>query len=157
MSTPILSLDCDGVLADGTYIPEWDRHPEVYRKLKLVDENVPAYLHMLCRKANVYVVSSRCFDNAVDVTRMWLQENGVYLSMLAGVICNIPSDLKPEFVQLLGARLHVDDNPTIVRGMGAMGLLLALPNSQWPTNGCGFNLPQVHNWHELYTVVDSIL
>jgi 5'(3')-deoxyribonucleotidase len=95
MNKPKISFDCDGVLAGGHYIPAWDRQPQVYARLPLLDYAVPNVLNKLMNSYNVYIVTGRKFDGALETTQEWLAENNVDVHHLAGVVTGVPRLLKP--------------------------------------------------------------
>lgn len=132
MSTPIITFDVDGVLAGGGFIPEMDRRPEVYEDLPLLDLRAPDILNELTRKYSVYIVSSRRFENALDVTRRWLNKHGFHLSWLSGVLCVDGAKEKVKAIHLLGSRLHVDDSPEVLDSLDCWGVLfLGLDKQYW--------------------------
>lgn len=124
MIKEVLSLDIDGVIAGGSYIPDWDRYPEHYLKLPLVDPYIPAYIQALAKYYNIYLVSTRRYKDALSTTRAWLMMNNIDLGLLSGVIVGIPRLMKCMIVEALTAVAHIDDDLTIVKSiLGGKGIL----------------------------------
>jgi hypothetical protein len=125
---PIISFDLDGVLVGGNYIPEWDRKPEIYRSLPAANPNAYEVLWELANKFQIYYVSSRCFDSALQVSYEWLFDNGFPLGP-GGVI--VGQRNKPEMLRLLGVSVHFDDDPRVVLAYPSVGVLCAFPGCSW--------------------------
>lgn len=160
-STPLITVDVDGVLAGGGYIPAWDRKPEIYESLSLLDPACPSIINELTRTYNVYVVSSRKFPNALDVTRRWLNEHGFYLSWLAGVVCAAGAPAKSAVIDLLRPRVHIDDSPELLRGLQCSKLLF-LGNTKkywWPDARAGATTDMdavCYDWGEVPEVLETL-
>jgi hypothetical protein len=148
-----ISVDCDGVLADGTYIPAWDRYPEVYDRLTPIVGAIDG-LNALTADYNVYVVSGRSFPGALDVTREWLARHGAYLKQLAGVVVRQPRRLKAELSAMLGCELHIDDDPLVVQMAGCRGVWYESREWAGYTDLLG-NVPIVRSWQDIPTFLSS--
>lgn len=136
MNKPILTLDVDGVMADGRAARLW---PNVtagdYLALPPADGYLRDALHMLELKYTLYAVTARSFPGAVGLTSNWLGAQGVR-GCFTGVIAN-HQNLTPGAVfkipvlDALGADVHVDDDPRIcaaVAGAGRSCLLYVNPD-----------------------------
>jgi 5'(3')-deoxyribonucleotidase len=131
MSTPIITFDCDGVIAGGGYIPREDRRPEVYAALPLLDKSAPDIINDLCQHYGIYIVSARDFEDALNVTKRWLNRNGVDLDWLAGVTCT-SIDSKIKILQALNPLYHFDDAPMILNVLSRSSrVLFSLHGSRW--------------------------
>ncbi len=149
---PVLTFDCDGVLAGGHYIPAWDRYPETYAALPLQDAAAPRVLDKLAESYNIYFVSGRRFPGALDTTRRWMANNGIDLSHIAGVIVGQPRLLKAQMAEALGAALHFDDDPKVVEMMGVRGV--RYKSAEWPGHEhYAKNWPVVASWSEVETFI----
>jgi hypothetical protein len=127
VSKPIISFDLDGVLVGGRYIPEWDRTPEVYNSLPPADPTAADILWELESKFHTYYVSSRRFENALEVSMEWLLDHGFPCGY--GVI--VGQHNKPEMLRLLGVSVHFDDDPRVVMAYPSVGVLCAFPGCGW--------------------------
>lgn len=134
---PILTLDIDGVVAGGRYLPEWDRTPSIYAALPIFDTYTRQAIQEIAPHVHLYYVSSRPMT-LMDTTLAWLErEIG---EMGRGVLLGISPFYKPEVLTHIHTDLHVDDNPSIVWPLGKRGVWMI--NDEWP------NAPTAHK--ELY-------
>lgn len=121
----VVSFDIDGVVAGGKYIPEWDRDTQHYSKLPLLDDKIPRILKRLSKNWNIYLVSTRRYEDALTSTRGWLERFGIEV---AGVIVNVPRLLKGPVVEILKAEMHFDDDLSVVKMIhGGRGVLFYGP------------------------------
>lgn len=148
-----ITLDIDGVVAGGNYIPEWDRRVEVYSTLPLLDPMIPEYLDELCRRFHVYFVSGRCFPGALEITRMWLSKF-LPLYMPAGVVTGVHYFDKPRMTKLLKSVVHVDDDPRVINGLAwSKGVWFETP--VWATPIRPFH-QRVGGWAELMPLLRGL-
>lgn len=160
---PIISFDIDGVVAGGNYIPEWDRRPEIYKELPILDERARDVIYNLSWKYNIYFVSSRKFPNALRTSVDWLYGRGFNpSSRCCGVICYGKTPLeKPLILSALGSRLHFDDHPGIVAGYSGRAALFINDrevDSQWPGTDYWVDsgkVPVVRGWGEVEGFVEE--
>ena len=153
MTRHTLTFDVDGVLADGHYIPSWDRFPEVYLRLGVRDSDMAATLNQLSATHNVYLVSGRRFDDAVRVTRQWLEWVGVDVGALCGVVCGVPRLLKARVAELLGTQLHFDDDPVVCQQLGPRGAWFEGHEWDGYQHCIDADNPRVSRWSEVPQVV----
>lgn len=143
---PIISFDIDGVLADGKMI-DWHQqkdHPEIYSQLKNL---MPSKIwNELTLNYHIYLVSSRSFPSALEVTLSWLQQNQLTPAFARGVILN-QAFHKAAMVRMLGSQLHIDDDPAVVKELGVYGVLFR--NPYWAAS-CEYydRFGGVTNWKE---------
>jgi hypothetical protein len=129
----IVSLDIDGVLAGGEYIPEWDRtNGAAYAALPLIDPQIPEYIHAIAKRHSVYLISSRQFPGALDTTRLWLNKQRFCMTDFCGVIVGLNHTTKIEMVKLLRATLHFDDDYRVIEPLGTTGLLCKFTKTTYP-------------------------
>ena len=124
-----ISFDIDGVIAGGHYLQWWDRMPETYAALPVIEGAIDG-LTRLTDRYNVYLVSGRRFADALTITRIWLREKGLDLRDLCGVIVGIPRMLKPIVIESLGSQLHFDDDPKVTQMLGVRGVWFE--GKEWP-------------------------
>lgn len=150
MSKEVICFDIDGVIAGGKYIPDWDRYPEHYLKLPLIDPSIPSIMTKLADIYNIYLVSTRRYKDALSTTREWLEKNKLDLKLFSGVIVGIPRLMKSPIIEALGAKLHVDDDLTIVKSiLGGRGVLFW--SGEWNYRPSDYtNVPVMYSWEELY-------
>lgn len=156
----IITIDIDGVLAGGEYIPEWERYPERYLSLPLLEKDLTTTIHKLARKHSLYLLSSRGFPNALDYTRMWLEENSFSMSDFCGVIVGLGKTKKVYLVDTLKADCHIDDDYRVVSELPNKGLFVyhesARSHYPWSAqavaNGKGYH----RNWKEIIQSVDLV-
>lgn len=151
MSTPIISFDIDGVIAGGGYIPEMDRKPEVYEELLLLDPSIPEIINNLCRRYSVYIISARRFENALEVTRLWLHKKGFNLSWLCGVMCLPSWDSKIQTILSINPSIHIDDSPMMLKPLPVLCQVLFMgPYNDWPgIEEYSQQVCTVYNWQEV--------
>ena len=162
----ILTIDIDGVLAGGEYIPEWERYPERYLTLPLIEEGLPSLIHKLARKHSLYLLSSRAFPNALDYTRLWLEKVGFASADFCGVVVGAGKTEKVVLTQLLQATIHIDDDYRVVdkleRGdVGApFGLFVyheaARSHYPWSKKAAEEGASYFINWKDLLQRVELI-
>jgi hypothetical protein len=152
MSRKKLGFDIDGVIAEGGYIPPEKRNHRTYIDLKLLEPDIPRYINQLMFTHEVYLISSRNFPDATMYTRYWLENKGVEMDQISGVICDIPPGDKPLLCRLLKIDLHFDD---CVLACGYPNAYL-VDNPLWKENQERKYLYQpqvVHNWREIMQTI----
>lgn len=155
MSKPVLTFDLDGVVVGGNYTPAWEGRPETYRTLPVMDPHAPMILDELARVYNLYYVTSRKFDGALEVSRDWLARKGFPIG--CGVVCYGSSSLeKPIMLAMLKSRLHIDDHPGVVGAYNDKSVLFVGrdPAGWWPgTEQAMKTFPTIRGWDEVEGVV----
>lgn len=125
---PVLSLDIDGVLAAGGYVPPSERTYETYFDKGLVDPDLPRYLERLARRYQIHLTSHRGAGGegpwVWDCTQRWLGRHG--LDQLITEL-HLEQTEKSETVHRIGATYHVDDDPRVVYGCGPRGIVFETP------------------------------
>lgn len=120
----VFTFDIDGVLTDGEPISLLDCIESYYENQQLVCPDAPLIINYLARTSDIYFISSRSYRNATHHSRLWLENNRVNLSLIAGVICNIIPTKKADLCKMLFATYHFDDNPSIIKTMPNLGVLM---------------------------------
>ena len=120
-----VSFDVDGVIAGGDWIPEWDRKPEIYSELPVLDPMISGYLESLMYNFNLYFVSARSYVGATYNTRRWLINNcDLPKRAISGVICaeeytsrKERKAFKIDVIRALNPIIHMDDEPEILEAL----------------------------------------
>lgn len=150
----ILTCDVDGVIAGGEFIPEWERYPERYLSLPLLEEDIPHQIHKLAAKHSLYLLSSRKFPNALDYTRLWLNQSGFSLTDFCGVLVGLGAKEKVMVAQALHSNLHFDDDFRVASITPlCMGVLIrhdqAASHYPWSERAVATGWPYLRNWNDI--------
>jgi hypothetical protein len=151
MTRQPISFDCDGVIAEGAWVPACDRSNSEYFKKQPIPgaiENL-VYLSMFY---DIFIVSARCHKDANLGLRAWLTfACCMDMSILAGVITP-PPDLalqgpdahydKQKVLKYLGVKVHFDDDPRQI----PMGTGILFPSTIPVEEGLHPILP---TWNEI--------
>jgi len=151
---PRISFDIDGVIAGGNYLPEWDRKPEIYLSLPVMDEYTKPVLNELDNKCDIYYLTSRTFDGDYDITLEWMINNNIPLGK--GLVCRVPGDDKHKVSAALGCDLHIDDRPATVRLCGFWGILFVGRDAAgwWPGTEEAMKVCKTaRNWKQLNRII----
>lgn len=142
--TKVISFDIDGVIAGGRYTPEWDRTPNHYLGLPLVDSRIPEILKRLAKDDwNIYLVSARRYEDALSSTRLWLERHRI---SVAGVLVGVPRLLKGSVIEILHAEKHFDDDLSVVKMIhGGRGVLFYSPEWDYRQEDLE-GVPVVNDW-----------
>lgn len=151
-----ISFDCDGVLAEGGWVPVEDRTNKTYIKKKPLNDEVMPSLQYLSMFYDIYVISTRGHADANLGLRAWLHFIlGLELDTIAGVITHPWEQLrvkedpngrmdKASVVDALGVVVHFDDCPVHVAACGTRGVLFP---SEMPDSIIAVNLlPTAPDW-----------
>jgi hypothetical protein len=147
-----ISFDVDGVVCEGGYLTPSERSAERYMKCQLREPQVVECINRLLFDYDVYFISSRDHNNALESTREWLENQGVFMEMVAGTIVGIPPYNKPHLCRMLGISAHFDDCPA---SCGATFTWL-VDNPTWQANQEAKHLYQpqvVSGWDEIMEVI----
>lgn len=153
----VVTFDIDGVIAGGRYIPEWERFPEVYMELPLLDPSAPEVIHEVAKKYSVYLISSRSYPQALSSTRLWLNKVGFYMPDFSGVLVGLTPHQKAAMASLLGSVMHLDDDWRVVWDMGEAGVLFD-GDSEWvypPDKETIKLMRKIHGWDAVMKTVDD--
>ena len=158
----ILTIDIDGVLAGGEYIPEWERIPERYLSLPLLEPDLPNTIHKLARKHSLYLLSSRKFDHALDYTRLWLEQSGFAMTDFCGVMVGLNPQRKRIIFDLLHADYHIDDDYRMKELIPNRFIFVYHENAKshypWSDKAAGYyDIEYALNWKEINTLIDLSL
>lgn len=156
----ILTFDIDGVVCGGEFIPEWERYPETYLNLPVLDPILPAYFHDLAKKYSLYLISSRKFPNALDITKLWLNKNDFCPTDFSGVIVGLQYEEKVKMVRLLQSILHVDDDFRVTGPLGLKGCLLLHDSIKvhypWSSKAVEAGHVVYHDWKDVLAKIYSL-
>jgi hypothetical protein len=110
---PLVTFDLDGVIVGGEYIPiEHRDQAELYAMLPPL---TPRAIRVLTRlieedKCSVGIITARGFDEAADVSAMWLLDQGVPVDKLAFIRTHTDgTGGKPRVLDEIEPYVHFDD------------------------------------------------
>jgi hypothetical protein len=124
MARKIISIDCDGILTYGGFVPVELRTNKYYCSLK-PQEDAVASLQWLSIYYDIYILSQRCHEDSNLGLRAWLHfVLGLEMDTIAGVITGPSGEAtlttamdKTSIVRALGCVAHFDDNPRHLEDM----------------------------------------
>lgn len=163
MSRKKISFDCDGVIAEGGWVPQENRTNKFYCAKQPLNIEVLPSLHWLSTMYDIYVISTRSHKDANLGLRAWLHwVLGLELDTIAGVISfpqedepqneNIPMD-KASIIRDLGIVCHFDDDPGHVSSISGVGVLVP---SEMPHSIAARNiLPTAPDWETIRTFLTT--
>lgn len=148
----VFTVDIDDVIAQTGFIPIMERTESSYYGADLIDPYCREVLWRLDEVVDIYYISSRSFRNATDLTREWMDDQG--LPIACGVMCGIIPTKKSQLVNLLHATYHFDDDPMIVNSCGSKGVLVEIAPEGRNTCRVG-NKKAVKSWREIESMCYS--
>lgn len=152
MIRPVISFDCDGVIAEGSYVPIQDRTNKLYFQKKPIDPQIAGYIQFLSIIYDIYIISYRHHEAANLGLRAWLAVVlGMNLDSIAGVITypgdpNYDADprWKGQVIQVIGSQVHFDDDPKVIEAT-PVGILV--PGAGWPESQAAIGrYPTCQDW-----------
>lgn len=153
-----ISFDCDGVIAEGGWVPVEDRNNKFYVRKNPIPEAIES-LQWLSILYDIYVISTRAHEEANLGIRGWLHFIlGLEMDTIAGVITHpwnkgqVEADKngrmdKAQIIRDLGIVIHFDDDPLHVEACGDRGVLVP---SEMPSSIAAVNkLPTAMDWEAI--------
>ena len=157
----IITVDLDGVVVGGNYLPEWDRSPSNYAVLKPIDGAVDGLWYLKNQGWRIYYLSARNFPDAFNTTYNWLSNVGAPTG--DGIILKVPLEYKGFVSKALGARAHIDDAPRALDAIESHVvkpiLFVGRDESGWweGTKEAMRCFPSFHDWKRLVQYVEGLV
>ena len=151
-----ISFDCDGVLAEGGWVPMEDRTNKFYIKKQPLNAEVVPTLQWLSIFYDIFIISTRAHHEANLGLRAWIHFClNLELDTIAGVITHPWSKAQVEeapngrmdksaVVDALGISIHFDDDPAHVEACGNRGVLV--PSDMPSSIAASGRLPTAPDW-----------
>jgi len=105
----VITVDLDGVVVGGNYLPEWDRTCGVYATLPEIPGASEGLRYLKSQGYKIYYLSARRFPDSLNTTHQWLLDHGCPTG--EGIILGVNLSDKMFISRALGSIAHIDDCP----------------------------------------------
>lgn len=143
-----VGIDFDGVITEGTYITQ-PVDLEAYWTLKPHDRWTKNCWNKLCRHHEVFVITSRSFQDAHRMCASWLTKHE--MGQPLGLITSIEQKDKAKLLYHLKCDLHIDDSPLVYRADRKTCFLMDNPG--WQENQEVITSKRLYTWQDIYKLI----